>query len=114
MSELADCNISLVNDVFIKQMIFKDKGDLAVTHAHVYDHQTLLSVGALKVTVDEVPTIYLAPTIIVIQAGKYHCLEALEPGTVAYCIHRLKGSDCVDEAESLVVGLPNTALQGLA
>jgi quercetin dioxygenase-like cupin family protein len=114
MSELAESNISLVNNVFIKQMVFKAQGDVALTHAHVYDHQTLLSVGILNVTVEGIATIYQAPAIIVIQAGKHHCLEAMQAGTVAYCIHALNGSECVDEAESLVLGVPNTALHHLA
>jgi len=114
MSELAESNISVVNDVFIKQMFFKEKGDTALTHAHVYDHQTLLSVGSLNVTVDGVSMIYTAPAIVVIQAGKHHMLEALEAGTVAYCIHAVNGSADIDDAQPLVQGCANTELCDLA
>jgi quercetin dioxygenase-like cupin family protein len=114
MSELAESNISIVNDVFIKQMVFKNKGDMIVSHAHVHDHQTLLGVGSLEVTVDDLAITYRAPTIILIQAGKYHAIEALEAGTVAYCIHAIKGADHIDEAEPFVIGISNRALSQLA
>lgn len=114
MSELADSNISVVNGIFIKQMRFRKKGWIARTHAHNYDHQTLVTTGSLKVTVDGMESIVLAPNAMLIQAGKPHLLEALEDETVAYCIHRVKGSDNLDEADSLVVGMPNAALHDLA
>jgi quercetin dioxygenase-like cupin family protein len=114
MSELADSNISIVNDVFIKQMVFRKAGDRVMTHAHVYDHQSLLATGRLKLTVDGAASYWQAPSILVIQQGKYHEMEALEDHTVAYCIHAIKGADHIDEAEPLVIGLPNTALSQLA
>lgn len=114
MSELAESNISLVNGVFIKQMTFREKGDIALTHAHVYDHQTLLASGALRVIVGGTLREYQAPTIIVIQAGMLHTMESLEPNTVAYCVHAVKGGDSIDEAESLVQGVPNKDLHSLA
>jgi quercetin dioxygenase-like cupin family protein len=114
MSELAESNISLVNDVFIKEMVFVKKGWIAQTHAHVYDHQTLLAAGALRVTVDGVSEEWRAPKVLIIAAGKLHRLEALEDGTVAYCVHAVKGGDTIDEAEPLVQGQENVALTNLA
>lgn len=114
LSELADSNISLVNNVFIKQMVFRGIGWTVMTHAHVYDHQTLLSVGALRVTVGAEVTDYQAPTIIVVKAGLHHRMESISDFTVAYCIHAINGSACVDDAESLVMGQSNAALTQLA
>jgi len=114
MSELADSNISLVNGVFVKQMRFRKAGWIARTHAHNYDHQTLVASGRLMVTVDGIVSFYQAPSILVIEAGKQHLLEALDDETVAYCIHAVTGSDNLDDAESLVVGVPNAALHDLA
>lgn len=107
MSELADSNISLVNNVFIKQMVFVKKGSWAVTHAHTYDHQTLLASGRLRMTLDGQTTELTGPCIIVIQAGKHHAFEALEDGTVAYCIHAIKNGETIDEADPLVQGQAN-------
>jgi quercetin dioxygenase-like cupin family protein len=114
MSELAEPNISIVNDAFIKQMVFRKAGDRVMTHAHVYDHQSLLATGRLKLTIDGEESYWQAPSILVIQAGKYHLMEALDDQTVAYCIHAIKGADHIDDAEPLVMGLPNTALSQLA
>jgi quercetin dioxygenase-like cupin family protein len=111
MSQLADSNISVVNNVFIKQMTFKDAGDYVLQHAHMYDHQTLIATGGVRVTVDGIETEYLAPSIIVITAGKFHQLVSLAPQTVAYCIHAIKGGETLDEAEPLVEGLKNTEVE---
>jgi quercetin dioxygenase-like cupin family protein len=104
MNKFCDVSISLVNDVWIKQLHFPVKGMIANTHAHTHDHQTLLAVGALKVTVMGHETIHRAPDIIVIHAGAYHKLEALDANTVAYCIHALR------DGESVVQGVANDAV----
>lgn len=115
MSELADSNISVVNDVFIKQIKFGKAGLMSRTHAHLYDHQTLLASGrvALYVEGDLTTHSYQAPAILVVKAGLVHTFESLEPDTVLYCIHAMKGGDTIDEAEPLVHGIANTALSGL-
>ena len=113
MSELAETNISVVNGVFIKSMVFK-RGQVVLTHKHTYDHQTLLAVGKLRVSIAEKSIIYTAPTIIVIEAGRAHFLEGLADQTVAYCIHAVNGSDDLDAAEPLVMGRANESLVNLA
>ncbi len=108
MSEFADVNLSLVDGVWIKQMHFQQAGWIAVTHAHTFDHQTLLTSGRLRVTVDGTTTEHTAPTILVIAKGTHHCLEALEDHTVAYCIHHLH------DDVPVVEGIPNDQLHSLA
>ncbi len=108
MSEFTDVNWSVVHNVWIKQMVFKEKGDRARTHVHAYDHQTLLAVGRLRVTVGEYVKEFTAPAIVVILKGMPHTLEALESNTVAYCIH------AVHDEEPVVVGTPNDQLHSLA
>lgn len=107
MNEFCAVNVSLVNDVWVKQMVFR-KGDIAQTHAHTHDHQTLLAVGRLRVTTDQEVRVYQAPAILLITKGTHHRMEALEDGTVAYCIHALR------EGDTLVEGVPNEALHALA
>ena len=108
MSEFCDVNLSLVNNVWIKQMCFASKGSVAQTHAHRFDHQTLLAVGSLRVTTDGLINDYQAPAILLVQAGTHHRLEALEDGTVAYCVHRLT------DDEAVVDGIHNEDLHSLA
>ena len=114
MSFLADSNISVVNNVFIKQMVFPYAGYTAVTHAHVYDHQTLLAAGSLLMTVDGIATIYQAPAVLVIKAGTHHGMTAMVDNTIAYCIHAITNGECIDEADALVQGIGNQALTNLA
>ncbi len=127
MSELADVNLSLVSNVWIKMLDFKKKGSVVVTHQHSFDHQTLLAKGKLRVFVDEQHLRdFTAPEIIVIRAGQNHVMEALEEGTVAYCIHALRSSERVediidpnsevtaDSAHPIVRGLSNSELKQLA
>lgn len=108
MSEFADVNLSLVDGIWIKQMHFKEAGWIAQTHAHTFDHQTLLTSGRLSVTVGLDVAEYSAPAILVIQKGAPHRLEALEPNTIAYCIHQLH------DDVPIVEGIPNDELHSLA
>ncbi len=107
MSELSDVNISVVNDVFIKQIVFPYVGYTMMTHAHVYDHQTLLASGAVHIMVEGIGQHYTAPAILVIQAGKHHSIQSTAEGTVSYCIHAIKDGP-------LVQGIANDDLYDLA
>ena len=42
---------------------------------------------------DEQTTDFKAPQMIYVQAGKSHFIEALEDGTVAYCVHALRDAN---------------------
>lgn len=108
MSEFADVNLSQVDGIWIKQMHFPRAGMIAQTHAHSFDHQTLVARGRLRVTVGDDVAEYVAPQIIVIQASAPHRLEALEDHTVAYCIHQVR------DDVSVVEGIPDNDLTMLA
>jgi quercetin dioxygenase-like cupin family protein len=108
VSEFADVNLSQVDGIWIKQMHFPKAGMIAQTHAHSFDHQTLVTNGRLRVTVGDDVAEYAAPQIIVIQAGALHRLEALEDHTVAYCIHQVR------DDVPVVEGIPNNDLSYLA
>ena len=105
MSEFADSNISLVDGIFIKLMHFRKKGWIAQTHVHSFDHQTILSCGRLRVTVGDDVQEYQAPTVIVIQKGAPHRLEALEDNTIATCVHQ------IHDDVPIVEGIPNDELK---
>jgi len=99
--------LSLVSNVFIKQLDFKKKDDFVVSHQHSFDHQTLLARGRLRVFVDEDHVKeFTAPAIIVIRSGQNHVMHALEDNTVAYCVHAVRNGerveDIVDPAHEVV------------
>jgi len=83
-------NMASVANLWLRQMHFIDVGDKNEGHRHDYDHVTLLAKGSVEVDVEGHKTIFRAPHMIYIVAGKSHYLTALEPDTVAYCVHALK------------------------
>lgn len=84
-------DIILVSNLWVKQMHFEDVGDSMQGHSHKFDHPTLVAHGSVKVTVEGQETVFKAPHIIFISKDKLHEITALEPGTVAYCIHPIRG-----------------------
>jgi quercetin dioxygenase-like cupin family protein len=90
-------NIGLVSNVFVRQMNFKNIGDIEYGHTHTFDHLTLLAKGSLSVNVNGNVSTYAAPMMIFIKADVEHELTALENDTVAYCIHALRELDNPDD-----------------
>lgn len=86
-------HIGCVANLYSRMMHFEKAGDIEIGHTHQFDHLTLLAKGKLKVTVEGVTTEFTAPHMIYIHKDKIHELEALNDGTVAYCIHALRGKE---------------------
>jgi hypothetical protein len=101
--------ISVVANTWIKQMHFKNAGDINDGHTHIFDHQTLLGKGSVKVTVNGKDSEFTAPTIIFIRAGFEHQIQALEDDTICYCIHAIRDGerveDIIDPADIPEVGM---------
>lgn len=90
-------NIACVSNLYSRQMVFSNKGDMELGHAHPFDHLTLLSAGALAVKVNGKETNFYAPHMIYIAKDVVHELTALEDNTVAFCIHPLRDGNGVDD-----------------
>lgn len=88
--------ITCVKNLWLRQMFFEKAGDANEGHTHNYDHITLLAHGSVKVHVDGNTTEFKAPHMIYIQKGKSHFIEALEDGTIAYCVHALRDAESED------------------
>lgn len=71
--------------VYAKQM-FLPEGAAAVTHAHKYDHMSILASGEVIVATDDQETLYTAPAVIDIKAGVKHGIIALKD-SVWFCVH---------------------------
>lgn len=103
--------IACVANLFSRQMHFVAVGDTEYGHTHPFDHMTLLAYGSLRVTVGDKATDFHAPAHIYIKAEVQHELIALEPNTVAYCIHALRnghGVEDIIDPESIPVGVNAT------
>ena len=92
-----EVKIGGVANLYSRQMHFKNVGDIEHGHAHQFDHLTLLAAGKLQVTVEGRVSEFTAPHMIYIKKDKMHELVALEPNTVAYCIHALRLGGEVDD-----------------
>jgi len=88
-----ETKITCATNLWLRQMHFVKAGDANEGHVHNYDHMTLLATGSVAVHVNGQATNFTAPHMIFIQAGKSHYIEALEDGTVAYCVHALRDKD---------------------
>ena len=92
-----EVKLGSVANLFSRQMHFKNVGDVEHGHTHQFDHLTLLASGKLQVTVEGQVSEFTAPHMIYIKKDKMHELVALEPNTVAYCIHALRLGNEVDD-----------------
>lgn len=92
-------------------MYFAKAGDRNEGHIHNYDHVTLLAHGSVLVHVDGNVTEFKAPHMIYIKAGKRHFIEALQDGTVAYCVHALRDKDTEEilDPDQVPLGIDMTA-----
>lgn len=86
-------------NLMIKMMPLPYAGYSVMTHAHHYDHITMIANGAVMITTGETEVIYKAPALVTVKAHTHHGIVALEDNTVAYCIH--DKSQFVDDAEGL-------------
>jgi quercetin dioxygenase-like cupin family protein len=94
LHQVSSVENKFVDDIFIKSMEFKKKGDAVHQHSHSYDHVTMIATGGLEVFVDgQSIGKYNAPYGLTILAHVKHKLVALKDNTLAYCIHNLKGKD---------------------
>jgi mannose-6-phosphate isomerase-like protein (cupin superfamily) len=108
--------ITCVKNLWLRQMLFLHAGDVNEGHAHTYDHVTLLAHGSVRVVVNGESTDFTAPHMIYIQAGKLHHIEALENGTVAYCVHALRDSETHDiiDPDQIPLGINPRAVCDIA
>ena len=87
--------------VYARQMALP-KDHFAVTHAHEYDHLSILASGRVIVEIDGNSEEFAAPACINISAGKHHRIVALED-SVWFCVHATDETD-VDKLDEVLIG----------
>ena len=87
--------------LYVKQMLLPAK-HFAVSHAHTYDHLSILAKGDVTVEVDGVKTEYKAPACINILAGQHHTITA-HKDSVWFCVHATNETD-LDKIDTVLIG----------
>jgi quercetin dioxygenase-like cupin family protein len=86
--------------VYAKQM-YLEKGHIAITHSHNYDHLSILAQGEVDIALNGIKTRFTAPCCIDIKAGIEHSIEALAD-SVFFCIHATSETDINKVDETLI------------
>jgi hypothetical protein len=88
-----DIAITIADGVFVKAIKIARMGTLIPQHAHVYEHSSVVAMGAIRVWRDgEFLGDFRALTAIVIPACAKHLFQALEDNTVVFCVHNVERS----------------------
>lgn len=87
--------------LYARQMMLP-KDHFAVTHAHEYDHLSILASGRVTVEIDGSVEEIAAPACINVAAGKHHRIVALED-SVWFCIHATDEKD-PDKLDEVLIG----------
>jgi quercetin dioxygenase-like cupin family protein len=86
--------------LYAKQMSLP-KGYEAISHAHNYNHLSLLQAGRVILRTDDSEVEYTAPAMLEIKAGVHHSITALE-NVLWYCIHATDATDSSEVDEVLI------------
>jgi quercetin dioxygenase-like cupin family protein len=97
-----DLNIShhFSDGVYARKMLLP-AGHFAVTHAHEYDHLSILAAGVVELEADGVVQMLRAPACVTILANTHHQITALEDA-VWFCIHATDETD-VDKLDEVLI-----------
>ncbi len=84
--------VSIVSNVWIREVILEAKGEAYDGHSHTFDHQHLLAIGSIEVTQEGVDgaQVFTAPQMILIPKDVKHGFKALTENTLGYCIHPIR------------------------
>lgn len=89
--------ISIAGNTFVKLMVLSYVGQKIEGHAHVYDHNTILSAGRVTVRAGGKEFEAEAPAIIVTGKGVVHEFEALELDAngrvILTCVHPIRDGE---------------------
>jgi len=92
-----EVKVGCVANLYSRMMHFKNAGDTEHSHAHCFDHLTLLASGSVVCIVNDKETVFNAPHMIYIKKDTKHLFKALEDNTVAYCIHAMRIGERIED-----------------
>ena len=89
--------VSVISNVWIREITFEKAGDCMEGHSHTFDHSHLLSVGEIKIEIEGKVARYTAPCVLNIKAGKEHKITSISDHALGYCIHPIRDGYRVED-----------------
>jgi len=90
-------SIDTYGNIWVREVIFKKKGEMKMGHKHNFDHIHFLAYGSAKFTIYDGTEFYTtertAPAWLKVPKNYPHQVEALEDNTAGYCIEALYTDD---------------------
>lgn len=90
-----------IGGTYAKDMIIPEDYRV-VSHAHKYDHMSILAEGTVIVESDDQQETYFAPAVIEIKAGVHHSVLAVNGPARWFCVHATSETD-VDKVDSVLI-----------
>ena len=87
--------------VYAKEM-HVPAGYIVGSHAHEFDHMSMLAKGEVIVKTDNDEQHYVAPTVVTIKKGIHHEIHALKD-SIWFCIHATEETDTSKIDEVLIM-----------
>lgn len=78
--------VGVYANIWIRQKVFTEIGEVIGGHKHNYDHVSLLATGSVEVEVDGAVSRFDAPTFLVIRKDKVHNVKSLTEKVIWYCV----------------------------
>ena len=91
--------VNTYGNIWVREMIFVNSGDIKGGHKHQFDHLHFVSKGKVIIQIkDDAGNIlseqeYKAGSWIKVPKEVYHTIIAIEPMSVGYCIQALRNDD---------------------
>lgn len=84
-------SLGYFGNIWVRQNDLNSVGATTKGHMHAFDHVSMLTTGTVKVTVDGCePTVFSAPTFIIIRKEHAHTFEAVTPKVTWFCVFALR------------------------
>ena len=91
------CTMSIVSNIWIRQIELTYVGEEYGGHSHTFDHQHMLAIGEIDVTIDGKTTRFKAPQMVLIAKDKIHSIKAVSDKTLGFCIHPIRDGGRVED-----------------
>ena len=87
----AECNVEVYGNIWFKEMVFHEIGDVKEGHAHNYDHISFITNGTVelfKLSNDSFETMgeFIAGDKVRVPAGTVHKVISKSKGAIVYCM----------------------------